>query len=318
MTRTTDNNVGMSADLKPRLIKHYGSDQKRKVHTLRVPGFGRFAFSRDEGSGDLFTTNMISTHLGAILRDPDESVRGQVRPGKIVDEFDLGSGKVTNIGVTAMANDSNWTTKMAEPLNTLNILKYMNWGTGVGAEQSYNWKLETQAENEAGKKEAVAVTSSVLKFLATGSAKIIVTGTLEALGGAAITEWGLFSAPKTEGSAAAKAATGASATSLTDTGKLPAPGTSASATEVRGAQQYIVWAEKTESVYGLVTKNTTEVLTIPGWVKSAAAEAGTTPEATTKYIIYPVMWDRRQFGAITVAKGSKIEFPYELEIKSGG
>ena len=77
----------------------------------------------------------------------------------------------------------------------------MNWGTGTTAAEPYNWKLQTQDENEAGKKEAVAVASSVLKWLATGNAKLIVTATLEAneVGPTAITEWGLFSAAKTEG-----------------------------------------------------------------------------------------------------------------------
>jgi hypothetical protein len=321
MASKTDNfNVGLSADLKPRLVKHYGSEQKKsKVRSIGIPGLGRFAHTRDNGEADLFTTRMFSTSLGAILRAPDVSIRGRVRPGPILDEFDLGSGKVTNIGVTALANDSNWTAETAEPLNTFEVQKFINWGTGATAAEAYNWKLQTQAENESGKKEAVAASSSVLKWFGTGNAKIIITGTLEAnlAGPTAITEWGLFSAAKTEGTTP-KAATSTSGTSLTDTTKLPAPGTEASGAKKRGAQQYVMWAEKTESVYGLILKNTTEEVTIPGWVKNAEAATGTTPEATTKYVIYPVMWDHRVFAAINVEKGNKIEFPYELEIKSGG
>jgi hypothetical protein len=210
---------------------------------------------------------------------------------------------------------------MVEPLNTLNIMKFMNWGTGTTAAAVTDFKLKTQAENEAGKKEAAAVTSSVLKFLATGNAKLIVTGTLEEpnAGPVAITEWGLFSAAKTEGEAL-KAATGAALTTLTDTAKLAKPGDTASAVKVRGGQQYIVNAPNAESeaVIGLILKNTTEVATIPGWVKAGTAETGVTPAATAKYNLLPVMFDRRVFAAINVEKGNKIEFPYELEIKSGG
>lgn len=307
MAKTATPDIGISASLKPRLLKSGQNPKKSKVYSFVVPKFGRFAYTRDPGEAQMFMSQMISTHLGAIVRQPD---------GKIIDEFDLGSGVVTNIGVTALANDSNWQTEVAEPINTLNVCKYINWGTGATAAATTDWKLQTQSENEAGKKEAVAAASSVLKFLATGNSKIIITATLEAnlAGPTAITEWGLFSTKKTEGEAAAKAATSTSATELNDTVK---PWTESKA-KARGEQNKVVWAEKTEQVYGLITKSTVEKLTIPGWVKNATAEAGTTPEATSKYIVYPVMWDHRVFAAINVEKGNKIEFPYELEIKSGG
>lgn len=318
-TKTDTPGVGINADLKPRLIKHYGSDQKRKVHSIKIPKFGRFAFTRDPGEASLFMNDMLSTHLGAILRAPDRSIRGQIQKGQILDEFDLGSGMVTNIGVTALANDSNWFANTTENLATFNTQKFMNWGTGTTAAAATDWRLKTQSENEAGKKEAAAVTSSVLKFLATGNAKLIVTGTLEQnlAGPTPITEWGLFSAAKTEGTVST-AATGATATSLTDTVKFAAPGNAESKKDARGAQQFVVWAEKAEEVYGLVLSNTLTIATIPGWVKNAAAEAGGTPEATSKYRFFPVMWDRRVFAAINVEKGNKVEFPYELQITSGG
>lgn len=319
MAKTKTIPVGLNASLKPRLMENKRDLKKSKVYSFIVPKFGRFAFTRDSGEANLFMSQILSTRLGAILRAPEYSKRGQMHLGPILDEFDLGSGVITNIAVTALANDSNWTAEMTEPLNTLNVCKFMNWGTGVTAAAQTDWKLQTPAENEAGKKEAVAATSSVLKFAATGNAKIIITGKLEAnlAGPTAITEWGLFSAAKIEGEAK-KAATGTSSTSLTDTTKLVKPGETASAAKVRGAQQYVVEATEAEIVYGLILKNTTEVATIPGWVKNAAAEAGATPSATTKYTIKPVMWDHRVFAAINVEKGNQIEFPYELEIKGGG
>ena len=316
---TSDGTVGISASMKPKLVKD--GSKKSRIYGFSVPKLGRFAFSRDNGEASLFFREMVSTHLYAILRAPDESVRGQMRPGRILDEFDLGSGKVTNVGVTALANDSNWFANTTENLATLNVLKFMNWGTGTNEGEAFNFKLQSQAENEAGKKEAASVTSSVLKFLATGNAKLIVTGTLEQnlAGPTAITEWGLFSAAKTEGTTLT-AATGTSGTSLTDTAKFAEPGKTESKKDARGAQQYIVNCPnaETEAVYGLILKNTETVATIPGWVKAGAAEAGATPSATAKYQFMPVMFDRRKFAAINVEKGNKIEFPYELEIKSGG
>src|SRR5512146_1272913 len=171
MAKTATPDIGISASLTPRLLKSGQHPKKSKVYSFVIPKFGRFAYTRDPGEAELFMSQMISTHLGAIVRQPD---------GKIIDEIDLGSGLVTNIGVTALANDSNWQTEVAEPINTLNVCKYINWGTGATAAAQTDWKLQTQAENEVGKKEAVAATSSVLSFKATGNAKIIITGKLEA------------------------------------------------------------------------------------------------------------------------------------------
>lgn len=317
--------VGFGGSLKPKLIKGEGS-KKSKVYSIHLPKLGRFAYTRDPGEAGLFKTAQFTTSLGAILYAPDRSVRGQVRKGEILDEFDLGSGLITNIGVTALANDSNWFANTTENLATLNTLKYMNWGTGTTAAAQTNWRLQTQAENEAGKKEGVAVTSSVLSWLSAGNAKLIVTGKLEQnlAGPTAITEWGLFSAAKTEGTTP-KAATNGGAntgTTFTDTGTLTAPGSAESKKDARGAQQYALWAKEAEEVYGLVLKNTTTVATVPGWTKAGSegkgtTEVGPTPSATSKYSFFPVMWDRRVFAAINVEKGNIVEFPYELTIEGG-
>jgi hypothetical protein len=311
MAKTLTPGVGMRGYLEPRSAQN---PKKSKVYSFIVPKFGRFAFTRDPGEAGLFMSQMISTHLGAIHRGPAYSKRGQMRQGVILDEFDLGSGLVTNIGVTALANDSNWQTEAAEPINTLNVCKYINWGTGATAAAQTDYQLQTPSENESGKKENVAATSSVLKWSATGNAKIIITGKLEAnlAGPTAITEWGLFSTKNLLG--ASTESEKSTVTSLE--GKAAA--FTASATKTRGEQNKVIWAEKSEEVYGLITASSTTLLTIPGWVKAKAAELGTTPEAKAKFKILPVMWDHRVFSAINVEKGNTIEFPYELEIKGGG
>jgi len=301
MVRTQTPGATFGGSLKPRLLK---GNKMSKVYSFSVPKFGRFAYTRDPGEAKLFGNSMISTHLGAIVRQPD---------GKIVDEIDLGSGVVTNIGVTALANDSNWTTENTEPINTLNVCKYMNWGTGTTPAAQTDYQLQSPIENESGKKENVAATSSVLKFAATGNAKIIITGKLEAnlAGPTAITEWGLFNTKNLLGTLTESESS--TATSLT--GKAAA--FTASAAKIRGEQNKVIWAQKSEEVYGLITASSTTVLTIPGWVKAAAAEVGITPEAKSKFKILPVMWDHRVFAAINVEKGNQIEFPYELTIEGG-
>src|ERR1017187_107500 len=310
--------VGMRASMKPKPLKE---GKKSKVFGFSVPKLGRFAFSRDNGEADLFFREMVSTNLRAIHRAADRSVRGAMQPGEILGEYDLGSGKVTNVGVTSLANDSNWQANTTENLATLNLQKFMNWGIGTAEGEAYNWKLETQSEVEGGtKKEAIAVTTSVLKYLAGGSSKIIITGTLEEpnAGPVAITEWGIFSAAKTEGTALV-ANTSTTATELNDTAVFKiAPGTSASAKDVRGAQGYVVavpGAEPEANTYGLILSNTTAKVVIPAWIKNGSAATAVTPTSTSaKYGFFPVMFDRRKFAAINVEKGNKIEFPYELEI----
>jgi hypothetical protein len=308
MAKTPANTMGMSASLKPRLI----SDKRSKVYSFVIPKFGRFAYTRDPGEAKMFLGEMFRSHLGAIIREPD---------GRIIDEIDLGSGLITNIGVTALANDSNWQTEAAEPINTLNVCKYHDWGTGATAAAQTDFKLQTKSENEAGAKKAVAATSSVLSYVAAGNAKLISTGKLTegAAGPVAITEWGLFSGALTEGEAGKVGAGGNTATSFSDTAKLVKPGETASAAKVRGAQNYILSAylAETEKVYGLITKNTAEVATVPAWVKEASAATGATPVTAAKYTILPVMWDHRVFAAINVEKGNTIEFPYELTIEGG-
>jgi hypothetical protein len=326
MAKTKNTSMGMGGSLKPKKLR---GNKQSKVYSFTTRKFGRFAWTSDPGEAKLFARDMISTHLGAILRGPDYSKRGQMHLGPILDEFDLGSGVVTNVGVTALALDSTWFANTNENLATLNTLKFMNWGKGTEAAAQTNWRLQKQEVNEAKNKEAVTVSSSAFTGILAGNAKLIVTGSLEAkeAGPVAITEWGLFSAAKTEGSTA-KAATGVTENTLTDSLKLEAPGTAESKKDARGAQQYILWAEKTEAAYATVVSNTLEVATLAkisgtkAWLKAGtegkgSVETATTPEATSKYQFYPVMWDRRVFSAINVEKGNKIEFPYELTIEGG-
>jgi len=319
MAKTKNTNVGMSASLKPKLLKSVQNPKKSKVYGFTLPKLGRFAFTRDPGEAGLFSTDTLKTHLGAILRGPDYSRRGAMHLGPIIDEYDLGSGMVTTLFVTALANDPLWTKEVAaENLAAFTVCKWMDWGIGTAAAHEWNFKLETKEENNVNNKEAIEATQTLKWISGSANAKLIVEGTLEAkaAGPVAITEWGLFSAKLTEGSAQ-KAATSTSATEIKDTAKIVEP-KAASAVKVRGAQLYTAWAKEAEEVTGLVLKNTEEVITVPGWNKVNEDKVGATPAGTTKYTTFPLMADRRVFAAINVEKGNKISFPYEIEIQSKG
>ena len=317
--------VGFGGSVKPKRYKDEAAQAKArakrsKVYSFSIPGgLGRFAFTRDRGEGGLFQTSQLRSHLGAVLYAPDVSVRGQIRRGKIIDEYDLGSGLVTNIGVTALGYDAQWTAETTELINTLAACKWQQWGTGKTAAAQTDFKLQTLAENELHKKEGVEATN-LLKWLATGNAKLISTATLteEAAGPVEISEWGLFSAKNILGTEKTAVNAGANtATTFTDTGGLVAPGTEASGAKKRGAQNYVLFAKEAEEAYGLIEKNTTEVATVAGFSKAASAAEAAVPSKTSKYFILPVMFDHRVFAVINVEKGNKIEFPYELEIQGG-
>src|ERR1035441_4127892 len=104
MAKTKTTGLGMGGSLKPKL-----TNKRSKVYSFVIPKFGRFAYTRDPGEAGMFLSSMLKTHLGAIIREPD---------GRIIEEYDLGSGLITNIGVTALANDSNWITEAADRKST--------------------------------------------------------------------------------------------------------------------------------------------------------------------------------------------------------
>ena len=290
MAKTKTPGAAFGGNLKPKLIKSAQNPKKSKIYGFTLPKLGRFAYTRDPGEASLFTRDMVSTHLGAILRAPDYSRRGQMHLGHIIDEFDLGSGMVTTLGVTALANDPFWTKEVAaENLATLTVCKWIDWGIGTAETHEWNFKLETKEVNNVNNKEAVEATQTLKWISGSANAKLIVTGTLEAKEAAStpITEWGLFSAKLTEGSAQ-KAATSTSSTEIKDTAKIVEP-KAESKVKVRGAQLYTAWAKEAEEVVGLVLKNTEEVITVPGWNKVNEDKVGATPSGTSKYTTYPLM-----------------------------
>lgn len=228
--------------------------------------------------------------------------------GKWQGTKDLGSGTVTNVGVTAMANDFNWAAPSGAAMN---ILKLANWhasGTGITTNAATDIRMETPAAPTATLAQ-VGVQSLVSAAMLQ---KYRSVATLNYTSTLAITEWGLLN-DTTLSATTGSPLTAATATVATAT----ATPFTASSSIIRGQQQNII-VPATTTVYGLVLSNTTAALTIPAWYVVATGAAGATPGATEAYVLRPVLWDRKTFAAINVVSGDSIQFTYDLEIVEGG
>src|SRR5437660_7654097 len=93
----TNGKLGMSGILRPLVGRAAQPHSARTI--LRLPGIGRFMFTKDPGSANLFANEVFSTRLMADHYDGD---------GQLIGQHDLGSGLVTNAGVNLMADDFTW------------------------------------------------------------------------------------------------------------------------------------------------------------------------------------------------------------------
>jgi hypothetical protein len=265
----------------------------RLFDLARLPfGKGRLLWTPD--NGDAYRLLTFQSHLRA----------DHFRRGRLVEKYDLGSGLVTNVGVMALANDFAW----AQNAQTLKLQNYHATGTGTTAAAASDIALQTLAAPTT----TTAVTGTQSLVSAANLQKYQTVATINYTSSLAITEWGLHSAA-TLSATTGTPFTATTATSATVTG-TPYTASSASA---QGEQQLIVKAGTTAS-YGLILSNTTSVLTIPAWYKTADGTAGTTPGSTEAFTLLPVLWDHKVFAAINVNNGDSIQFTYSLQINSGG
>ena len=289
--------LGMSGSLDARLVR---PSNPAKAFAVRIPGLGRVILTRDEGSGMLLSRQTFATNLHALHKDGDGQVKG---------EHDLGSGLVTNVGVTALANDALWAAPSGASAATLALQKWHAVGTGVTAAKATDIALQTLAKPT----ETEAVEGTQVLVSAANEQKYRTVATTAFTSTLAITEWGLHSAKAlsvTTGTPlTAKSATTATVTATPYT---------ASTASVKGEQQLIVEAEKVVACYGLILSNTTGVLTIPAWYKVSDGTAAAEPEATSAIKIKPVLWDHKVFAALNVESGDSVVWTYSLLVASGG
>lgn len=280
---------------------------KSKSVIIRIPWIGRAALVLDKnGEAQGFPGGLaFHTNLTA------ELLHSGIWQGKI----DLGSGLVTNVGALALANDSLWSATNA--LNSLFAkLKYHASGTGTTAAAATDIKLQTASAN--GGQTPVAGTQVLVS--AANAQKYQSVATIAYTGTEAVTEWVFLAYGSTLPAASAlTSATGSpftagSATTGTDTGST----LTASSATVMGQQLSIFEDTAGGLCWGLVTSNTTHVITVPAWYKVSDGTVGTAPANTDTYVIRPICWDHKVFSAINVVNGDSIQFTYTLTITSGG
>jgi hypothetical protein len=247
-------------------------------------------FTTDPGEGAIFETEAFATHLFARHFDGD---------GKIKGEHDLGSGVVTNVGVQMLSYDGGYPTGVSVP----RLANYHATGTGSGT-------AATDVQLTTALATPVPVAGTQSAGFAANTATYVTVGLVNySSGGAAVTEWGLF----TGGTLSATTGTPFTATSSTG-GTVTGTPYTASTSSVQGETGLIVVSG---SVYGLITSNGTGTLTIPAWWKTSDGTVGSTPGSTAAFTLQPVMWDHRAFSVINTATGDSIQFTYTLTLASG-
>jgi hypothetical protein len=300
-----DANASLRGELATRVIR--GPDTGR-VRSVRVPGLGRVMFTRDRGDSRLLAHQVFATNLSAVHRD---------RRGEIVGVRNLGSGLVTNVGVLALANDFAWpTTGATIALNTIRGSNFHCSGTGTTAAAATDIKLQTPS----GFGGQTVVTGVQTLVSAANLQKYQTVATINYTGTEAVTEWGLMGTLGAIGGTALSSATGSPLTAGSATsGTVTGTPLTASANGTQG--QTLTILEDTNGTrvdWGLVTANTTSVVTVPAWYKTADGTAGSAPVNADTMVFRPVMWDHKVFSAINVNNGDSIQYTYSLQINSGG
>jgi hypothetical protein len=305
----------------------------KNAKIFKLPLLGRFVVAKDRhGSalGGMAGAATFQTNLSVKVFDKDgneKKVRnyfgnnfGQKLWHALLyrnqTELDLGSGLVTNVGVTALANEA---ITLASPsgarINTLFLANFHASGTGATAAAATDFKIQTISTN--GGQTPVAGTQSIDTSSTIAVPKYKTVATIAYTGSEAVTEWGLF----TNGTLSSTTGTPFTAATATTFTATATPFTASSST-VQGLQQQIV-VPGTTTVLGLISSNTTSVGTLfnngtTGWFTQAAQTAGSTPGNTEAYTLRPIMWDHKVFSAINVVNGDSIQFTYTLTINSGG
>jgi hypothetical protein len=288
----------------------------KALRSIRVPVLGgRFAYLPRTEDAAVTARQLFGTRLHALHRDQHgHEINDKVAefvPGL---GYDLGSGLVTNIGVLALAGDSQWP-QTSIVTNLFKLLKYHASGKGVTAAAFTDIQIET--DSTVGGQTPVVGTQVFTHDQVATTQKWVSVATIAYTGTEAVTEWGLFN------DTTLSRTTGSPFTATTaNTGTVTATPLTASSSSVRGETQNVVKTTTTPR-YALITSNTTSVLTLSfsaaiGWMVTTTGVVGSTPGATEAYTLRPVMWDRKVFSAINVVNLDSIQYTYSLTIASAG
>jgi hypothetical protein len=276
---------------------------------LRIPRIGRFGIVYERHGEAMRFPGGLEWRSNLELKHFDPRHR-------LVEQRNLGSGLTTNVGSLALANDFAWSATNA--LNSLFAkMKYHASGTGATAAAATDIKLQTPSTQ--GGQTPVAGTQVLVS--AANLQKYQSVATIAYTGVESVTEWGIFSYGSTLPAVTALTdATGSPFTAgAATTGTVTGTPLTASSSTVMGQQMSIFDnTNATRISWGLVTANTTSVITVPAWYKTADGTAGTAPVNADTYVIRPIMFDHRVFTSVGVASGDSIQFTWTLTIASGG
>jgi len=285
---------------------------KPKTMILKIPGLGRFGIAWERNGEALFFPGGLAWKTNLSLVHFDSRHR-------LIEERDLGSGLTTNVGSLALANDFAWSATNA--LNSLFAkMKYHSSGTDTTAGAATQIKLGTAITTLTT--NVVAGTQVLVSAANLQKYQSVATISYDTGGPYSVTEWGIFSfgsdlpAVTTLVDTTKSPFTAGTATTGTITGTM----TNASDSTHMGQQMSI--ADNTGNAtphWGLVTSNSTTVLTVPAWYKTTdGTAAGVTPANGNAFGLRPIMFDRRQFTSVGVSNGDSIQFTWTLTINSGG
>lgn len=281
-----------------------------------IARLGDYALVKDKGGSasisgkDYFSSNLQADHFA--------------HDGRLINQYDFGSGKVNESFVVGLAKDWQGTTNnKAAPIITQANRMYS--GTSSTAEQAYDYTLGTPVIGGA-------TTSVITPTFAVGSASNNTTvqwvGTITYSGTSAINEWGLFDIPNV--------ATGPGVFYTTSTNTNTATTITPGGTPNWTANALAGWAvvlgasattaNQTGQTQAFIESNTGSALTIAQasndgisyWTTSNNGGSAATPSNNTLMAIYPFMLDHKTFSTINVINGDSITFTYTLTIQSGG
>jgi hypothetical protein len=280
-----------------------------KNRIIRIPGFGRIALAYERHGEAVLFPGGLDWRSNLWLKHFDPR-------GRLVEERDLGSGLTTNVGSLALANDYAQVVTNA-PHNIFRAMKYHASGTGATAAAATDIKLQTPS-TQGGQTPVVGtqvlVSSANLQ-------KYQSVATIAYTGGESVTEWGIFCYDFTLPAVTALSdATGSPFTAgAATTGTVTGTPLTASSSTVQGQIDSVFEnTNATRISWGLAISNTTSVITVPAWYKTADGTAGTAPVNADTYVIRPVMFDHRVFTSVGVSSGDSIQFTWTLTIASGG
>jgi hypothetical protein len=294
---------GFGGDLQSRVIR---APKIARVREVRLP-FGRVAFTRDKGTGRMPMSGrgMMLSNLGALHFDGE---------GRLLKQYNLASGTVTNAGVNVLVNDLlDWT---IGPI--LDEFIYHGCGTGTTASAATDIWLQTAIGSGSLTGSTAGYFTGTAVLVAPNIFRTVATSVYSA--SLAVTEWALVMVNQAN---LFITATATAANSATVASGLTTAGNGLMGWVIEGTGTPPLNTPTTTVMSSPITTNSATVATLGvttagGWTTLAnGTPSGTGPGAVALSFI-PGTLDHKVFSAINVNSGDSIQWTYSLTYTSGG